>query len=269
VSKCDVLLARLATRQAGVVGSEQLLAMGFSRNEIAHRVDTGRLNRVYHGVYAVGHEALGDRGHMIAGLLAAGPGATLSHWTAAYLWKLLPSMLQFIHVTLSDRRPRRRDGLVVHHATRLDCTTHQRLPVTTPLQTIAQLAPGERDRARAEALVLKLIPRTADDDAEPTRSELERALLPALRKAKLPAPLVNHHVLGREVDFYWPDHSLIVETDGWGTHGHRRAFEDDRARDAMLQAHGYTVVRFTWRQVLHETLLVTVRIAQLLTRAAA
>jgi very-short-patch-repair endonuclease len=268
VSKCDVLLARLATRQAGVVGSEQLLALGFSHNEIAHRGHAGRLIRVYRGVYAVGHEALGDRGLMIAGLLATGTGAALSHRTAAYLWKLLPSMPPLIHVTLTDRRPRRRDGLVIHHATRLDCTIHQRLPVTTPMQTIAQLAPDERDRARAEALVLKLIPRSADDHTEPTRSELERALLPALRKAKLPGPLVNHHVLGREVDFDWPDHILIVETDGWRTHGHRRAFEDDRARDAMLQAHGYTVVRFTWRRVLHETLLVTVRIAQLLARCA-
>ena len=57
-----------------------------------------------------------------------------------------------------------------------------------------------------------------------------------------------------------------METDGWRAHGHRRAFEGDRAKDAMLQSHGYTVVRFTWRQVTHETLLVTVRIAQLLTR---
>ena len=49
-----------------------------------------------------------------------------------------------------------------------------------------------------------------------------------------------------------------------GTHGRRRAFESDRARDATLQAHGHRVVRFTWRQVIHETLLVTVRIAQIL-----
>ena len=115
-------------------------------------------------------------------------------------------------------------------------------------------------------MVLKLIPRTADDHAEPTRSELERALLPALERAQLPRPLCNHDVLGREVDFYWPDHRLVAETDGWHTHGHRRAFESDRARDATLQAHGYRVVRFTWRQVLGETLLVTVRIAQLLAR---
>ncbi|HTE59917.1 MAG TPA: DUF559 domain-containing protein, partial [Solirubrobacteraceae bacterium] len=218
------------------------------------------------GVYAVGHEALSDRGRMIAALIAAGPGAALSHRTAAHLWKLIPSMPPFIDVTLTDRAPRRRENLRVHQAQRLETTTHKRLATTTPLQTIAQLQPPDRDRARAEALVQQLIPRTADDHAEPTRSALERALLPALERAQLPLPLVNHRVLGREVDFFWPDHGLVVETDGWSTHGHRRAFESDRARDAMLQAHGYTVVRFTWRQVMDETLLVTVRIAQLLTR---
>jgi very-short-patch-repair endonuclease len=266
-SELDVLLARLATRQEGVVGRRQLAALGFARNEIDNRIARGRLIRVHQGVYAVGHEALSDRGRMIAGLLAAGPGAALSHRTAAYLWKLIPSMPLFIDVTFTDRTPRSRGNLRVHHAQCLDTTTHRRLRATTPLQTIAQLPPEERDRARAEALVLKLIPRSADDHAEPTRSELERALLPALRKARLPRPIVGAEVLGYTVDFFWPDHNLIVETDGWHTHGHRRAFESDRARDATLQAHGYTVVRFTWRQVLHETLLVTVRIAQLLARS--
>jgi len=248
------------------VGTQQLLAIGFTRNEIAHRIASGRLIRVYQGVFAVGHDALSDRGRMIAALIASGPGAALSHQTAAHLWKLIPSMPQSTHVTLTGRRPRRRDGLVVHHASCLEMTIHQGLPTTTPLQTLAQLPATQSDRARAEALVLGLIRRSDDDNAEPTRSELELALLPALEKAQLPRPLVNHHVLGREVDFHWPDHDLIVETDGWRTHGHRRAFESDRARDAMLQAHGYRVVRFTWRQVLHETLLVCVRIAQLLTR---
>lgn len=261
------MLARLATRQEGVVGYDQLRALGLTRGVIAHRVKRRRLIGVHRGVYAVGHEALSDRGRMIAALLAAGPGAALSHRTAAYLWKLIPSMPTFVDITLTDRAPRRRENLRVHHAQRLDTTTHQNLRVTTPLQTIAQLPPDERDRARAEALVLKLIPRTADDHAEPTRSELERALLPALRKARLPRPVVGAEILGYTVDFFWPDHNLIVETDGWHTHGHRRAFESDRARDATLQAHGYTVVRFTWRQVLHEILLVTVRIAQLLARS--
>jgi hypothetical protein len=232
----DVLRARLASRQEGVVARMQLEALGFSRDEIGHEVRHRRLIRVHQGVYAVGHEALSDRGRMIAALLAAGPGAALSHRTAAHHWKLLPSMPPLIEVTLTDRIPRRRHGLRVHQALRLETTIHQRLPTTTPLQTIAQLTQPDRDRARAEALVLKLIPRTADDHAEPTRSELERALLPALRKARLPRPVVGAELLGYTVDFFWPDHNLVVETDGWGTHGHRRAFETDRARDATLQA---------------------------------
>jgi very-short-patch-repair endonuclease len=264
VTDCDVLVSRLATRQDGVVARAQAVALGLSRNEIDERLRTRRLIRVYQGVYAVGHQALSDRGRMIAALLAAGPGAALSHRTAAYLWKLIASMPQFVDVTLTDRAPRTRGNLRIHRARQLDVTVHEQLLVTTPAQTIAQLTGTERDRARAEALVLKLIPRSADDHAEPTRSELEYALLPALRTAQLPRPICNCEVLGREVDFLWPEHRLIVETDGWSTHGHRRAFESDRARDATLQAHGYRVVRFTWRQVIHETLLVTVRIAQIL-----
>jgi very-short-patch-repair endonuclease len=152
----------------------------------------------------------------------------------------------------------------VHHAAHLETTTYQGLPITTPLQTLAQLPPHMRPRARDEALLLGLIDRAHDDHAEPTRSELERALLPSLHRAGLPKPVVNGHVLGHEVDFHWPGHRVVVETDGWGTHGRRRAFERDRARDAELHAHGWIVLRFTRRQVVEDTLTVTVRIAQTL-----
>jgi very-short-patch-repair endonuclease len=262
--KLDVFLARLATRQCGVVGRKQLVALGFTGDEIDYRVATRRLIRVYQGVYAVGHEALSDRARVIAGLLAAGPAAAASHRTAGAIWRVLPSMPQFIEVTLTDRVPRQRAGLKVHQAQRLDTTTHQGLLVTTPLQTLEDL---NDDRAWSEALYLGLIDRSqAPSGTEPTRSELERALLPALRKAELPAPTCDHQIGRYRADFFWPDHRLVVETDGWQGHGHRAAFEDDRTRDAWLQASGYTVVRFTWRQVMGETLLVTVRIAQLLAR---
>jgi very-short-patch-repair endonuclease len=254
------LLARLATRQGGVVSRRQLAALGFSRDEIARRVGSARLIRVHQGVYAVGHASIADRGRMIAGLLAAGPGATLSHSTAAALWKLIPSMPQFVEVTVSDRRPRQRSGLRIHHTTGLDATTHQGLPVTTPLQTLDDLRDG---RAWSEALYLGLVdPSKAPHEAEPTRSELERKLLSAIREAGLPRPLVNHRLGPYKPDFLWPEDRLVVETDGWAGHGHRIAFEDDRKRDAWFQAAGYRVLRFTWRQVMEETILVTVRIAQ-------
>jgi very-short-patch-repair endonuclease len=74
-----------------------------------------------------------------------------------------------------------------------------------------------------------------------------------VRDAGLPEPLVNESLAAPdhprlEVDFYWPTHHLIVETDGWDTHHTRAAFEADRRRDAALQADGWRVVRFTWHE---------------------
>jgi hypothetical protein len=81
---------------------------------------------------------------------------------------------------------------------------------------------------------------------------LRGRFLNLVREAGLPEPLVNCSLTAPdhprlEVDFCWPAHHLIVETDGWDTHGNRAAFEADRARDAALQAAGYNVLRFTWR----------------------
>jgi anti-sigma factor ChrR (cupin superfamily) len=58
---------------------------------IADRVANGQLHRVHRGVYAVGHTVLTTRGRWVAAVLAAGPGAVLSHASAAALWELRPS----------------------------------------------------------------------------------------------------------------------------------------------------------------------------------
>jgi very-short-patch-repair endonuclease len=54
---------------------------------------------------------------------------------------------------------------------------------------------------------------------------------------------------------------VLVETDGFTTHGRRQAFEDDRARDADLIAQGYTVIRFTWRRLMGAPLIVAARLS--------
>jgi very-short-patch-repair endonuclease len=88
-----------------------------------------------------------------------------------------------------------------------------------------------------------------------TRSELEDVFLTVLETHGLPRPEVNVDLrLGDrfiEADFLWREQRLIVEVDGHGTHGTRAAFERDRERDRILQAHGWRVVRITWRQ-LHD-----------------
>ena len=55
-----------------------------------------------------------------------------------------------------------------------------------------------------------------------------------------------------EVDFYFPTHRLVVETDGWETHGTKAAFKSDRRKDAALTSAGYRVMRFAYDDVVYE-----------------
>jgi hypothetical protein len=141
------------------------------------------------------------------------------------------------------------------------------IPVTTPGQTLADLATAlprralERAAEGAEALRLhvavpdghpgaKRLAQALDHDlSTTTRSPLEDAFLELCDAHGIPRPLVNTFVEGFEVDFCWPEHRLIVETDGYRHHGTRAAFERDRARDARLTACGWRVMRFTESQV--------------------
>ena len=70
----------------------------------------------------------------------------------------------------------------------------------------------------------------------PTRSDLEVLFRQLCHDHGLPQPRVNQRIAGREVDFLFAEQRLVVETDSWRYHRTRRAFEDDRARDALLLA---------------------------------
>ena len=273
---CDVerRLARLASAQDGVVGRSDLLALGLGPEAIKTRVRAGRLIILHRGVYAVGHTALTTRSHARAALLAAGRHAVLSHRIAAHLLDLTPSMPPSAEVT-STRRRRSRAGLVVHHAETAPPTCDVRgLPVTTPLRTLTDLRRhADIDRLCSEALVLRLVTEAQLEqagllapDVAMTRSELERAFRRIVRRAGLPQPRSNLVIAGRERDFAWPDLDVVVETDGWHAHGTRPAFERDRSRDAELAAHGYAVLRFTYRQVRDEPVRVAALLAPVLRR---
>jgi Protein of unknown function (DUF559) len=284
----DEVVARIATRQGGVVGRRQLLVQGISAKAIDHRVGVGRLRVLHRGVYAVGHEALADRGHLFAGLLVAGAGAALSHRTAAGLWKLIPSMPPFVEITTPGRTPRPRGGLLFHTAKTIDAYTRDGLPVTTPIRTLVDLAAtrprAEVERACSEALVLRLVApealattrgpgsavlaRIVGAGVAPTRSELERRFLRALSRSGVPRPLVDTRVGPYTVDFLWPAGNLVVGVDGARYHGHHLAVTRDHARDAELQLRGYVVLRFTWQDVVRDPAGVLARITRLLARPA-
>lgn len=100
-----------------------------------------------------------------------------------------------------------------------------------------------------------------------TRSEAEERFLDLVRRGNTGDPAVNVIVERYEVDFLWRAERLIVEVDGHRYHASKRAFENDRRRDAVLAAAGYTVMRVTWDQLTHEHEAVLVRLARALCRA--
>ncbi len=232
----------------------------------------------------------------MAAVLACGPGAVLSHRSAARLWGIRPDSRGAVDVmvTGSGRRPRR--GIDVHRARALDpsdLTVIDGIPVTSLPRTLLDLAAvsprdhvakaiqqAERKRIfdrRALEHLLQRSPghrgqrplRSILTDAVPiepaSREELEWRFQQVIHHAGLPRPLINTLVEGFEVDAYWPDHRLIVELDGYETHGTRKAFEADRERDAVLLLAGYRVVRITWRQLTKKPETVVNRLRHLLT----
>lgn len=261
-AKGDLVIARIAARQHGVVSSSQLASVGLGREAVRRRASLGRLHRLHRGVYAVGHTKLSFEGRCIAAALAVGDDAVVSHGSAAMVWGILPSNEGRIEVSVPGSGGRRkRHGITIHRSLSLIAAVTTRrngIAVTKPARTLRELhrsvpQPVYR-RAVRRALDLGLI-RSSDlkEEDELTRSELERMFISLCRRHRFPQPEVNVRVGPYEVDFLWRDRRLIVETDGFRHHGNRAAFESDRGRDAFLQSRGYRVLRFTYRQVLDRT----------------
>ena len=143
------------------------------------------------------------------------------------------------------------------------------LPVTAPLRTLtdlaAELSAEAFEAVCAEALVRRLVTQRELEglapEAAPTRSELERRFRRLIRQAGLPQPEVNALDGVTMPDFRWPDHRVVVETDGWGAHQGRSAFERDRSRDTDRTAAGWAVLRVTARQVDTRATWVVARLA--------
>jgi hypothetical protein len=216
----------------------------------------------------------------MAAVLAAGPGAVLSHRSAAALWGIWSSARTRIEVT-APRRLRRRSGIEAHQAILAadETTLVDGIRITTVPRTLLNLAAivSRRvlERAMHEAEFLRLTDPLSLDDlvhrhrgergtktirtileegrigATVTRSELEDRFLAFLDARGLPRPEVNVLVQGIEVDCLWRAERVIVELDGHASHATRATFESDRARDRTLSVAGHRVVRVTWRH-LHQ-----------------
>jgi very-short-patch-repair endonuclease len=269
----------LARTQHGVLTRRDLLALGFSPKGIKHRVASGRLHLISRGIYAVGRRELAPHGRWMAAALICGDGAMLSHGSAAELWGIGREG-DAIDVSVRRKCEIRRKGLKVRSRPSLDARSfvHRHgIPVTSPVQTLIDLAtelkPLRLERAVNEADKLDLVdPETLRREldrhkGEPgvkklttlldrhtfrlSDSDLEILFRPLALAAHFPVPLTKQWVLDYEVDFHFPDHKLIVETDG--LRYHRTPAQQARMakRDQTHTASGLRVLRFTHWQVVY------------------
>lgn len=276
--RATVAIRELVERQHGVVAWRQLVEIGIDEGLLRKRVARGQLLPLHRGVFALGHRRIGHRGRWIAGVLACGPTAVLSHASAAHLWGVRrSSALVEVSRVSGHRRPH---GVLLHQPKALppaDVAEHGGIPVTSLERTLADIA-GRCDIRQMERLLveadrsgqlswsalwnvlerpggrkgigrLRRVAREVDPRAAETRSPLEVDFLAICREAGLPLPQVNVIVEGRLIDFFWPAARLIVETDSYTYHGDRPAFERDHESTLALTAAGYEVHRPT-RQML-------------------
>jgi very-short-patch-repair endonuclease len=209
----------------------------------------------------------------MAGVLTCGPGAVLSHWSAASHWGLLHTNRAVIDVVLAGNRVGPKE-VRVHRVRQLDnrdVTRRDGIPITTVPRTLLDLAavatPRQLRRAVNEAVRRdRLTPRMVDDicsrherkkgikafrtataalnpGTHRTRSDLEDDFLRLCHKHRLPTPDSNTKVEGYEVDMHFLGTNLIVELDSYEYHRTPAEFDADRRKDAALKLKGYEVLR--------------------------
>jgi len=263
------------------------VALGLTERAVQGRTAAGRLHRIHHTVYSlVPKELLKRDGLYMAAVLACGPGAVLSHRSAAALQELRDWGHTKIEVTVPQRSARRHDGIKVHRSTTLterDVTAVNNIPCTTIARTLLDLAevvtPRRLERAFDQAEIAQGLDLNAIQDRlarnhtrpgakavrhvlethyvgkTPTWSENEEAMLAIIRPLGIPDPDTNQFVILNDggpairFDFVWRDRRVIVEADSDKWHNTRQRFELDRQRDQRLIAAGWTVIRTTWRQM--------------------
>jgi len=242
------------------------------------------IRRVRRGVFCIdGGRAPSFEESVVAALLVLPKGSVAAGMTAAALWRLegLPQsdgLLEFLV-------PGRRDGVRLAGSTlRFERFTGVDLPDGIPatslprtlVDLVARSSFGDglavveaalrgdpslivglqlertRRTPRRGAVTVRRVLTVADTLSESVLESRARVLW---LSAGLPPP-TQQAVIRRDgrfiarVDFLWEDARLIVEVDGMAKYGEPTALRDEKRRQNELVALGYTVLRFTWADIV-------------------
>jgi very-short-patch-repair endonuclease len=270
---------QVAELQMHVVSRRQLLDAGVSRNLIRERLKRGDWRQLYRGVYALFTGPVTREARLWAALLRAGPGALLSHETAAELHGLIERS-DAIHVSVPVHRRVEADGIVVHISSRTeDASWPRHKPLRTNAEeTVLDLVQEARTfddvcgwitRAFGRGLTTehflgvtarrrkKMRWRAEFEEiiaaGDRVHSPLEFRYLRDVERAHgLPAAKrqVQVRIDGKKAyrDVYYEEFHVVVELDGERAHPPEQGGQDAH-RDAVTSAEGIETVRYRWTHV--------------------
>lgn len=290
-------LADLADRQCGVLTRRQAQSAGMSADLIRSRLERSRWQRLHTATFATFSGRPDRRALLWAAVLRAGPGAALSHYTAAELDGLLDRQVPLIHVTIPDgRRATAISGAVIHRSLGAERATHPtRLPPRTRIEeTVLDLtncscsagdAIGWITAALGRRLTTAERLRASADDRSRLRwrSDISRVLSPDLAGVHSWLEYVYHRdverphglPVGRRQargtaggitayrDVLYDEYALIVELDGRVAHPGDTRWLDIR-RDNAAAADGLLTLRYGYRDVTTGACQVAYQVADVL-----
>ncbi|WP_159067444.1 type IV toxin-antitoxin system AbiEi family antitoxin domain-containing protein [Gordonia iterans] len=274
-------LRSILASQEGVVTLVQTRACGLHRSAVARKCASGEWERIGPSVYRATDHRLTVRARIRAAVWSAGPRAVLSGPAAAFWRGMSTDPPTTIHVTVPRHRGSRKTfatslgpvTLWYRDLDPVDRTTVRNLATTsaalTVLDTVALQGIEFLDRVlQSKAVDLPMLiaadaryPRRRgaqavsamlDHAAAGARSAAERrALAVMLDDADLPPFELNYPAVGSyEVDVAFVEQRIAVEIDGFAFHSDAHAFQRDRTRGNALSAAGWTVLHFTWADIV-------------------
>jgi hypothetical protein len=287
----ESLLTAIARDQFGVFTLAQSEACGLARSTIARRASRGVYERIHPGVYGIAGSQLSWHRSVIAAVFSVRDLAAASHQSAAYLWGMMPRVPNEIEVTSRRHQRSHRRAFTMHESkdiTGSDIVYVDGIPTTSAIRTVVDLgasAPpwlvekcldsGLRRNLFTAWQVRCFIARVARPGrngvgtirplveerlewASITDSDLEDLLRAVIKSTRLPMPETQYKLfrpdgsfVGR-YDFAYAEKLAILEGDSIRWHMDPVSFERDRIKQNDAHALGWTVYRFTWRQLIDD-----------------
>lgn len=301
----ESLLNGIARDQRGVFTLAQAARCGIPASTVRTRSSRGRYELIHPGVYGLAGSGDTWHRQVIAAVVSATEPAAASHRTAAYLWGMTDRRPRTIEVVSPRHLRVKRVPFIVHESKDMrtsDIVRVDAIPATSAVRTVVDLGASARLGVVARCLdtglrtglftlgeVETFVTRVARKGragvgvVRPlieerrawkgvTESTLEDKFRSVVNASSLPMPdaqlvvsATSGEFIGR-YDFAYPECLAIFELDSEGWHMDPVSFQRDREKQNRVQMLGWTVYRFTWRQLVDDPDSVIAVLASVLTR---